>query len=421
MTWLAGLGKDKPVKQGRGHCSITFSALQALFEGMAQSHGGGGPYASCQASPQDVAAVPTASSSSGLGFILLDGGRGKGNNALSNVDRKELIFSLLKDTAMVEELSATNLCIGWYGYDIDASDECSLKTETNDDLELWKPHPVTEDCPICFVPLPLKIDQFTYFECCGKNLCSACCAETNRALKITNSERKEKNLPVIEELCAFCRTVYVPEEEITHLQRRIQKGDTDAMVVLADNYAYGDHGLVQSKSKWLELLQMAADLGDGKALGTLGHHLAIEARKSTYDLERGRTCLKEGSKRGCAFSRHNLGLIEEQSGNVKLEIEHWHLAASAGYSGSMKKLWVYFHKRLLGKEKLESTLRAYQASCERMSSEDRRRWLGAEDAKACTDEQLKKFYQSYYDGNISAKTLDKQLKAHRKLRKKMMV
>ena len=82
----------------------------------------------------------------------------------------------------------------------------------------------------------------------------------------------------------------------------------------------------------------------------------------------------------------------------------------------MEKLWEYFHQRLVCKEHLESTLQAYQASCERMHSEHRRRWFESKKARAGTDEQLEKYYQSYYDGKISAKILEKQLKAHRNLR-----
>ena len=98
-------------------------------------------------------------------------------------------------------------------------------------------------------------NHYTYFECCGKRICDACCAETNRALKITNSKRKEKDLPLLEESCAFCRTIYECEDEISHLEKRVQKGDVDAMVNLAFSYADGDHGLIKNDDKRLELLR----------------------------------------------------------------------------------------------------------------------------------------------------------------------
>ena len=64
------------------------------------------------------------------------------------------------------------------------------------ELELWKPHPPTEECPVCLVPLPSGDDKATYWTCCGKMVCNACSAETLRALLITNRERKaKKKLP----------------------------------------------------------------------------------------------------------------------------------------------------------------------------------------------------------------------------------
>ena len=230
---------------------MAFSAPQVPFEGMVQTYGDGGPDAP-RASPQDVAAGPTASSSSGLGFIL-ESGESKDNDSGW---RKEWLDSLLKDSAMVKELITTNLRVGWYGHDsvVDASGEYSLEAESNDDSDLWNPPQQIEECLICFVPMPLAYNHYTYFECCGKRICDACCAETNRALKITNSKRKEKDLPLLEESCAFCRTIYECEDEISHLEKRVQKGDVDAMVNLAFSYADGDHGLIKNEDKRLELL-----------------------------------------------------------------------------------------------------------------------------------------------------------------------
>ena len=58
--------------------------------------------------------------------------------------------------------------------------------------ELWKPHPPTEDCPVCFVPLPLELTAKAYFSCCGKMICRACVLESDRALKVRNEKRSKK-------------------------------------------------------------------------------------------------------------------------------------------------------------------------------------------------------------------------------------
>ena len=63
------------------------------------------------------------------------------------------------------------------------------------DPELWKPHPPTEDCPVCLVPLPLEYEKTTYITCCGKVICRACKLESDRALEITNAERSRRSCP----------------------------------------------------------------------------------------------------------------------------------------------------------------------------------------------------------------------------------
>lgn len=43
------------------------------------------------------------------------------------------------------------------------------------DTLLFKQPPPREDCPICFLPLPLQLTQQTkYFSCCGKVICVGC-------------------------------------------------------------------------------------------------------------------------------------------------------------------------------------------------------------------------------------------------------
>ena len=73
------------------------------------------------------------------------------------------------------------------------------------DPELWKPHPPTEDCPVCFVPLPLDQAEFSYWVCCGKIICPACSWETARAELVINAKRAEKKQPPLDHACSFCR------------------------------------------------------------------------------------------------------------------------------------------------------------------------------------------------------------------------
>ena len=80
-------------------------------------------------------------------------------------------------------------------------------TDTMEDPELWKPHPPSEECPVCLVPLPLEREKTMYWACCGKLVCTACCAEHDRALTVTNRKReKKKKSSLAKNLRHFTRT-----------------------------------------------------------------------------------------------------------------------------------------------------------------------------------------------------------------------
>mmetsp|Transcript_31067 Transcript_31067/g.65562 ORF Transcript_31067/g.65562 Transcript_31067/m.65562 type:complete len:128 (-) Transcript_31067:437-820(-) len=42
-----------------------------------------------------------------------------------------------------------------------------------DPLRSWT-RPRQDDCPICFIPLPLKGSESMYWICCGKTICNGC-------------------------------------------------------------------------------------------------------------------------------------------------------------------------------------------------------------------------------------------------------
>src|SRR6056300_1172940 len=51
---------------------------------------------------------------------------------------------------------------------------CEKRVAELHDEALFKEHPPREDCPICFLPLPLGERQTAFQSCCGKTLCAGC-------------------------------------------------------------------------------------------------------------------------------------------------------------------------------------------------------------------------------------------------------
>jgi len=80
------------------------------------------------------------------------------------------------------------------------------------DEKLFKDHPPPEDCPICFLPLPLDDGQVTFEACCGKSICNGCIIAMN--------EREGAKL------CAFCRTPCAQSEEeyVKRIMKLMEKG-----------------------------------------------------------------------------------------------------------------------------------------------------------------------------------------------------
>jgi len=283
-------------------------------------------------------------------------------------------------------------------------------TKPKVDPDLWKAHPPTEECPVCLVPLPLANDKATYWPCCGQTVCNACDAETDRALRITNRKRKDKELPPMEESCAFCRepTLERGPELIKRYEKRVDKGDVKAMVVLRDKYRNGDRGLARDEAKALELLQRAADSGFPEALGLLGYCFIFGDQGVIKDGGKGWAYLEDAAKAGDVVSRVNLG---EGNQHHDLAIKHFKLAAAAGYEPAMKELWKYFPSKL-DKAELEETLRAHKSACDDMNSEERERFEAMKKAMAGNDDILKTIYSCYYKGVMTAKELNAALKAH---------
>ena len=282
------------------------------------------------------------------------------------------------------------------------------------DPELWKPHPPTEDCPVCFVPLPLSEGEHAYWVCCGKIICSACTIETVRAENVINIKRAKKKQPPLDHSCPFCRTAL--DETKFQFEERVRKGDAKAAYSLAFKYRDGDarKNIPKDEAKFLELLHhAAADLSSLNAVAELGRMYCYGEDGVTKDKWKGLKYLEDVIKMGDARARFILGCIEEKEENIDLAIRHWKLAAAAGEKHSMKVLWKCFSKGALGKADLEETLRAHKEACDTMNSEERERYALWTKAKADTDVFLTRILRSYYRGEIKAKELNLALKAHK--------
>ena len=263
--------------------------------------------------------------------------------------------------------------------------ECKLCAAKLRDKVLFKDPPAKEDCPICFLPMPIKwICSFSllpttilsvpiynfaianneevvnkntemYYECCGKSICRGC----------FHSFRKSGNMMN----CPFCnadRIDITDEEMVAGMMKRAEANDPGAICQLGCYNYHGQLGMQEDQERAIELYTRAADLGSSRSQFQLGayYHARGDSKKEKFHYE-------AAAMAGHEVARFNLGYIEYKSGNVERAVKHWTIAASAGHHTAMHNLLGAFNHGLVRRESINSTLTAYNNSCAEMRSEAR--------------------------------------------------
>ena len=160
--------------------------------------------------------------------------------------------------------------------------ECKRRVAELHDEALFKPPPSREECPICFLELPLYSNMQVYKSCCGKIICEGC--------SFASAEHSGDDRPP----CPFCRkpATRSKEEGTRRMQRRMGLNDHNAITMMGDWYLRGQRGLQQDIGTALELLHKAADLGSivahskvcypGRGPLLCGDGVQVDKRKAVY-------------------------------------------------------------------------------------------------------------------------------------------
>jgi TPR repeat protein len=257
-------------------------------------------------------------------------------------------------------------------------------TITSDEA-LFKDPPAKEDCPICFLPMPVKmiccaslpdatsssvpIADFAianerlaakhtenYYPCCGKSICKGC------VVSFYETGNKDK--------CPFCNAEIslfrTDEEKIADIIKRVEANDPGAICELACCYYCGRGGVQQDRAKSRELHMKAADLGSSMA-----HYLLAGNYYDGGDLKKSNFHYEAAAMAGHELARSFVGTLEYNSGNVERAVKHWTIAASAGEYTAMQNLITLFEDNVVSRESIDTTLTAYNSSCAEMRSEAR--------------------------------------------------
>ena len=220
------------------------------------------------------------------------------------------------------------------------------------DDELFKQPPPSEDCSICLLRLPTLASGSMYMPCCGKIICCGC----DYAPKYDNLGNE-----LIEKKCPFCRTPLPGsiEEFNERLQKRVELDDSEAIFTLGCNYRDAEDGFPQDDVKALELFVRAGDLGFTEAYNSIGyayengHGVDIDEKKAKHYYELAAIAND--------LARYNLGLDEENAGNMNRALKHYMIAAESGEPDSLKKIQKLYSNGHARKDDYAKSLRAYQS------------------------------------------------------------
>src|SRR6056300_1636229 len=179
------------------------------------------------------------------------------------------------------------------------------------------------ECPICFSPMPIDPTKYVFHPCCSSFICKGC-VYANR--KSNGTDR-----------CPFCREPMSSSDEETNkrMMKRVKANDPVALRHKGlECYREGNYdGAVDHFTK-------AAELGDADAHCNLGFIYKGEGVEN--DEEKAAYHYEKAAIGGHPGARNNLGVLEEENGNMKRAVKHFIIAANLGYGDSMKCLWGHY-------------------------------------------------------------------------------
>ncbi|EJK70277.1 hypothetical protein THAOC_08375 [Thalassiosira oceanica] len=243
--------------------------------------------------------------------------------------------------------------------DAESSDTRDLRQQQQQLMASGHERPEGDACPICFDLIELSMAEHARMNtCCMKRVCNGC--------RLAARQRG------MNDRCPFCRTPFPADDASTlaMIQKRVSKGDSEAIAYLGDKYYNGSLGLAKDVPRAIELWTEAAELGSLDAHYSLGDSYyygdGIEE-----DEPRGIHHWQQAAMRGDAVSRHKLGAVEHYNGDYELAVQHFMISAKVGYDLSLNAIKEMFKEGHATKEQYAEALLGYRDAVEETKSPQR--------------------------------------------------
>ena len=235
------------------------------------------------------------------------------------------------------------------------------------DKKLFKQPPPKEDCPICFLQLPLEQSGYKYMSCCGKVICCGC---------LHAPVYDDQGNKVNKKKCPFCRTSAprTEEEAVKRELKRVDANDSFAIYDLGVFYRDGLYGFPQDYTKSLELFLRAGELGYALAYNNVGYFYTYGDEYGDVvkvDKEKSRHYYELAAMEGNVKARYNLGVKEAREGNFDRSIKHFMIAVGSGCLTSTKRIKDFYSNGHATKEQYTKAIQTYQTYLGEIKSRQR--------------------------------------------------
>ncbi|EJK44326.1 hypothetical protein THAOC_37143 [Thalassiosira oceanica] len=167
--------------------------------------------------------------------------------------------------------------------------------------------------------------------------------------------------------------------KLAMIQKRVRKGDAEAINHLGDGYYSGELGLAKNVPRAIELWTEAAELGSLDAHYSLGfvyyNGIGVEEDKPM-----GIHHWQQAAMEGDVYCRHMLAAVEyKDNGNYELATQHLMVSAKMGYQVSLDGIKDMFKEGHATKAQYAEALLGYRDAVEATKSPQR------EEAKRLTN------------------------------------
>jgi tetratricopeptide (TPR) repeat protein len=246
-------------------------------------------------------------------------------------------------------------------------EECKNRVKVLHDRKLFTQPEGTHlgECPICFLPLPLDSEKYSFLPCCSKLVCNGCIIANMKSIRDSCGDWNKARL------CILCRQPALMEDEERNwsrskIMKRAKANDPAAICFQGKiRYKRGDYVAA------FEYLSKAAELGDIEAHCRLGVQYYQGGECVEKNEEKAVYHFEKAAIGGHPGARNRLALIEARNGNMGRAAKHFIIAANLGDENAMKGLWRHYSEGNITKEDLDATLRSHQAALVAMKSEQR--------------------------------------------------